>query len=96
MPNSRIRLVDRLLIQADIDIIHWGVLFAINTGLGCIVPPVALNLFVSTQLAGVRYGEAVRAAIPFMLIMALDLVIVAVFPHVSLILPHILFGYPIK
>jgi C4-dicarboxylate transporter DctM subunit len=85
-----------LLAQADIDLIHWGVLMAINTGLGCIVPPVALNLFVSTRLAGVQYGQAVRAAVPFMLIMGVDLAVVAAFPHISLLLPHLLFGYPIK
>ena len=85
-----------LLAQADIDLIHWGVLLAVNTGLGCIIPPVALNLFVSTQIAGVQYGQAVRAAVPFMLIMGVDLVIVAAFPHISLMLPHILFDYPIN
>ncbi|MBI3706545.1 MAG: TRAP transporter large permease subunit [Proteobacteria bacterium] len=85
-----------LLAQAHIDLIHWGVLFAINMGLGCIVPPVALNLFVSTQLAAVQYGEAVRAAVPFMVIMAIDLVIVATFPYIPLMLPHLLFGYPLR
>ena len=85
-----------VLVQADIDIIHWGVLIAINMGIGCIVPPVALNLFVSTQLAGVQYGQTVRAAVPFMVIMVVNLAIVAAFPYLSLILPHLLFGYPIK
>ncbi len=85
-----------LLQQAGIDPIHWGVLFVINMGLGMLVPPVALNLFISTQLAGVRYDEAVRAAVPFMLIMALDMVVVAVFPHVPLFLPHVLFGHPLR
>jgi len=43
-----------LLAKANVDIVHWGVLFCTNMGLGCIIPPVALNLFVSTHLAGVR------------------------------------------
>lgn len=85
-----------LLAQANVDLIHWGVLIAINMGLGCIVPPVALNLFVSTHLAGVQYGQAVRAAVPFMVIMAINLAIVAAFPSISLLLPHLLFGYPIR
>lgn len=84
-----------ILAQANIDPIHWGVLIAINMGIGCIMPPVALNLFVSTQLAGVQYGQAVRAAVPFILIMLINLAIVAAFPHISLMLPHILFDYPI-
>jgi C4-dicarboxylate transporter DctM subunit len=85
-----------LLMQANIDLIHWGVLIAINMGLGCIVPPVALNLFVSTQLAGVEYAQAVRAAIPFMAIMAINLVIVAAYPMIALLLPHLVFGYALR
>lgn len=85
-----------MLAQAHIDLVHWGVLLAINAGIGCILPPVALNLFVSTKLAGVTYGEACRAAIPFISIMLIDLALVAVLPHLSLALPHLLFGYPIK
>lgn len=76
-------------------IVHWGVLFCTNMGLGCIVPPVALNLLISTQLAGVRYEAAVRATIPFIVIMIADLAITAVFPAIPLMLPHLLFGYPL-
>ncbi|MGH6704782.1 MAG: TRAP transporter large permease subunit [Bradyrhizobium sp.] len=85
-----------MLGQANIDIIHWGVLLAINAGIGCILPPVALNLFVSTKLAGVQYGDATRAAMPFILIMIIDLAVVAIVPNLSLFLPHILFAYPLK
>jgi C4-dicarboxylate transporter DctM subunit len=85
-----------MLAQANVDVIHWGVLIAVNMGIGCIVPPVALNLFVSTQLAGVTYAQAVRAAVPFIVIMVVDLAILAAFPRISLILPNLLFDYPIK
>jgi C4-dicarboxylate transporter DctM subunit len=84
-----------LLVKVDVDVIHWGVLFCTNMGLGCIIPPVALNLFVSTQIAGVRYEEAVRAAIPFIIIMAIDLAIMAIFPIIPLMLPHLIFDYPL-
>ncbi len=84
-----------LLARVGVDVVHWGVLFCTNMGLGCIVPPVALNLFISTQLAGVRYEAAVRATIPFIIIMMIDLAIMAVFPAIPLMLPHLLFGYPL-
>jgi len=84
-----------LLSKVGVDVVHWGVLFCTNMGLGCIIPPVALNLFISTQLAEVSYGDAVRACVPFIIIMTLDLVIMALFPIIPLWLPHILFGYPL-
>jgi C4-dicarboxylate transporter DctM subunit len=83
-----------LLATARIDIVYWGVLFCTNMGLGCIIPPVAMNLFVSTQIAGVRYEQAVRATVPFIIIMMIDLAIMAVFPQIPLLLPHLLFDYP--
>jgi len=85
-----------LIALSGIDPVHWGVLFVVNMGLGMIVPPIALNLFISTQIAEVRYEQAVRASIPFILIMSIDLAIVSIFPKISLILPHLLFNYPIK
>ncbi|MBI4505388.1 MAG: TRAP transporter large permease subunit [Chloroflexi bacterium] len=85
-----------LLQHVGIDPVHWGVLFLINMSLGMLVPPVALNLFISTAIAGVRYEQAVRAAVPFMLILVVDMVLVAVFPQLPLFLPHVLFGHPIR
>ena len=84
-----------LLSKVGVDIVHWGVLFCTNMGLGCIIPPVALNLFISMQLAGVRYGEAVRATVPFIIIMLIDLAIMAIFPIIPLMIPHFLFDYPL-
>lgn len=83
-----------LLQHAGVDLVHFGILFAINMGLGMLIPPVALNLFVSTAIAEVRYHEAVRACMPFIVIMVIDWIIVAVFPQVPLLLPHLLYGHP--
>jgi C4-dicarboxylate transporter DctM subunit len=84
-----------LLAKVGVDVVYWGVLFCTNMGLGAIIPPVALNLFVSTQLADVRYEEAVRACVPFIIIMIIDLVIMVVFPVIPMMLPYLLFSYPL-
>ncbi len=84
-----------LLAQAHVDLVHWGVLLCTNMGLGMISPPVALNLFVTTQLAEVTFAKAVRAVIPFMIIMVIDILIMAIFPIIPLGLPHLIFGYPL-
>ena len=65
-------------------------------GIGMLVPPVALNLFISSRIAGVRYDQAVRAAVPFVVMTTIVMVLVAVFPHVALLIPHLLFGYPLR
>lgn len=80
-----------LVTHAGFDLVHFGVLFSINMGIGMLVPPVALNLFVSSQIAGVSYGTAVRAALPFVAIMVIDSVLIAVLPGVALALPKLIF-----
>lgn len=84
-----------LMAKAHVDPIYFGVLFCVNAGLGCILPPVALNLFVSTQLAEVRYEETIRACVPFIIIMIVDYLLLVLFPVIPLWLPHILFDYPL-
>lgn len=84
-----------LLQAAGVDPVHWGVVFVINMGLGMIIPPVALNLFISTQIAGVRFEQAVRACLPFILIMFVDQLIVILIPQIPLFLPNLIFDYPL-
>lgn len=81
-----------LLAAVGVDPVLWGVLFVINMGIGMLVPPVAMTLFVSSAIAKVPFAHAVRAAVPFMLIMVLDLVLVAVFPQIAMWLPGLMFG----
>ncbi|MBI2320808.1 MAG: TRAP transporter large permease subunit [Chloroflexi bacterium] len=83
-----------LLQAAGVDPVHWGVIFVINMGLGMIIPPVALNLFISTQLAGVRFEQAVRACLPFIAIMFIDQLIIILIPQIPLFLPNLIFEYP--
>lgn len=85
-----------LLQLGGTDMVHWGVIFVINMGLGMIIPPVALNLFISTQLAGVRFEQAVKACLPFIAIMFFDQLLVILFPQIALLLPHLIFGYPMR
>jgi TRAP-type C4-dicarboxylate transport system permease large subunit len=79
-----------------VDPVVWGVIFVINAGVGMIHPPVGLTLYVSAAIGEVRIERAALAALPFLAIMLVDLILVSVEPNVSLLLPHLLFGYPLK
>jgi len=81
-----------LLAKAGVDPIFWGVIFMINMAIGMLVPPVALTLYVSSAIAQVSFASAVRASIPFILILILDLALVVAFPTIALWLPSVLFG----
>jgi len=83
-----------LVAQAGVDPVLWGVIFVINMGIGMLTPPVALTLYISTAIAEVPFGKAVRAAVPFMAIMVIDLFLVASYPVIATWLPNLLFGAP--
>jgi C4-dicarboxylate transporter DctM subunit len=85
-----------LLHTVGVDPVVWGVIFMINAGIGMIHPPVGITLFVSAAIGEVRIERAALAALPFLGIMLVDLILVCLEPNVSLFLPHLLFGYPLR
>lgn len=71
------------------DPIWFGVLITFNLAIGQFTPPVAVNLYVTTQLADIRLEGTFRAVLPFVAAMAVGLLIVALFPWLSLFLPRL-------
>lgn len=78
-------------IALGIDPVHFGIIMVINFSIGAITPPFAVNLFVSSQVAGIRYEEIVRPILPYIGLLIIDLLIISYVPPISLLLPG-LFG----
>ncbi len=70
------------------DPVWFGVVMTLNLAIGQFTPPVAVNLYVTTQLADIRLEETFRAVWPMVLAMAAALVVVALFPSLSLVIPN--------
>ncbi|MEI3614456.1 TRAP transporter large permease [Pseudogracilibacillus sp. SO30301A] len=73
-----------ILIFFDINLIHFAIIMTINMELGMITPPVGLNLFVVSGIAKEKLGSVVRGVIPFIFIMIIVLIVVMLFPQLSL------------
>lgn len=71
-----------------VDPVHLGIIMTINMEIGMVTPPVGLNLFVTAGIANMSAGEIVRAALPWLSILLLMLVIVTYVPAVSLAFPE--------
>jgi len=69
------------------DPVWFGVVMTLNLAIGQFTPPVAVNLYVTTQLAGIRLEETFKAVWPMVLAMLVALLIVIVFPALSLFIP---------
>ena len=67
-----------------IDPIHFGIIMIANLEIGYLTPPVGLNLIVAMAAFKASFGMIVRSVIPFITIMFVWLVIVIVWPTLSL------------
>ena len=71
--------------------IHLGILIAANVGIGMITPPVGICLFVACGVSDVKIGNVVKPLLPFLLFLIITLIIITIFPQITLFLPR-LFG----
>jgi len=76
-----------LVIAAGFDPIWFGIFLVVVVEMSQITPPVGFNLFVVQGLTGDSIGKITRASIPFFLIMAAFVVLIAVFPEIVTYLP---------
>jgi tripartite ATP-independent transporter DctM subunit len=70
------------------DPVWFGVVMTLNLAIGQFTPPVAVNLYVTTQLANIRLEKTFKAVWPMVLAMLVALVIVILFPQLSLFIPR--------
>ena len=85
-------LVFPIAIALGIDPIHLGIIMVVNMEIGMITPPVGLNLFVTAGVAGMSVLNVVKAALPWLGIMFIFLIIVTYIPWVSTWLPTLMMG----
>lgn len=67
--------------------IWLGVVSTLSVEIGMITPPVGLNLFVLKAITPVPMKEIIKGAGPLVLVLLLGLLILTVFPQISLYLP---------
>ncbi|MSU90941.1 TRAP transporter large permease subunit [Rhodobacteraceae bacterium 2CG4] len=85
-------LVFPIAIELGIDPIHLGIIMVVNMEIGMITPPVGLNLFVTSGVAGMPLMAVVRAAAPWLMILVVFLVMVTYIPWLSTFLPTTFMG----
>ena len=85
-------LVFPIATSLGIDPIHLGIIMVVNMEIGMITPPVGLNLFVTSGVAGMPMMAVVRAALPFLAILFVFLILVTYVPFLSTFLPNTFMG----
>jgi C4-dicarboxylate transporter DctM subunit len=73
-----------------VDPVHLGIIFLINMQLGYITPPVGMNLFLASYRFKKSLGEVTRAAIPFLIVMAIGVLLVTYLPALTVGFLHLI------
>ena len=77
-----------IAVTLGIDPIHLGVIMVVNMEIGMITPPVGLNLFVASGITGRSLTWVLRAALPWLLVLLVFLILITYIPKISLFLPE--------
>ena len=85
-------LVFPIAIELGVDPIHLGIIMVVNMEIGMITPPVGLNLFVTSGVAGMPMMSVVKAALPWLAILFVFLIMVTYIPVISTFLPTYFMG----
>jgi len=73
-----------------IDPLHFGVVMVVNLAIGCITPPVGLDLFVASALRKVPLEKVMKATMPYLGALIVALLMITMIPEISLFLPNAL------
>ena len=82
-----------VVLELGIDPIWFGVLVVLTLEMGLISPPVGINVFIVKSVApNASLSDIFRGVVPFWLAMLVALIILIVFPQLSLFLPDTMFN----
>jgi C4-dicarboxylate transporter DctM subunit len=70
-----------------VDLIHFGLIVAVNLTIGMCTPPLGVCLFVSGSIAKISLKEQMRDLLPMLLVLLTVLLLVTYVPQLTLFLP---------
>jgi C4-dicarboxylate transporter DctM subunit len=76
-----------IAVALGIDPVHLGIIMTVNMEIGMISPPVGLIVFVTAGVANMEVSQVIRAALPWLSVLILVLLLITYVPAISLALP---------
>jgi tripartite ATP-independent transporter DctM subunit len=81
-----------LIDGAHIDKVHFGIVLITNLTIAGVTPPVGGLMYISSQTLKVTMGQYSREIAPYLGVMMILLVLLSMFPQISLWLPNLMFA----
>jgi TRAP-type C4-dicarboxylate transport system permease large subunit len=71
-----------------VDPLQYGIIMAEAFGIGCILPPIGIALYVACKISGARVEATSRIVLWYLAVLVAGLLIVAAFPVITTFLAH--------
>jgi tripartite ATP-independent transporter DctM subunit len=81
-----------ILSRLGIDPVHFGIIMVTNLTIAGITPPVGQMMFISSQVLRVKMDDYTIEVLPFLGSMLVVLLLLTLFPQLSLLLPNLVYG----
>jgi tripartite ATP-independent transporter DctM subunit len=75
--------------QLGMDIIHYSMIMILAMGIGIFIPPIGIGFYVSCVVSESRLETTSKAMLPYLAVLIVGVLVVAFFPSVTLIVPHL-------
>ena len=72
--------------------IHFGVVVIFNLMIGILTPPMGTALFVVARVGNMQFKTLMKGVVPFLIPLVITLILLNVFPQITLFLPALLTG----
>nr|WP_286086842.1 TRAP transporter large permease [Halomonas sp. S3-1-1] len=79
-------------LTAGLDPVHFGIVMVITLSIGVITPPFGTVLFMMVSITRLRYGQVVKAVLPFLIPVILAILLLIAIPGLATWLPGVM-GY---
>ena len=80
------------ILAYNINPIHFGVVVIFNLMIGILTPPMGTALFVVARVGNMQFKTLMKGVVPFLIPLVITLILLNVFPEITLILPRLLTG----
>ncbi len=95
-PTSGIMIATPILFPIakalGMNMVQFGVIFVLDLMIGMLTPPTASVLFVASKIGGISFERGVKAVTPYLIALIAVVVLINVFPALTLGVPNLLLG----
>jgi C4-dicarboxylate transporter DctM subunit len=93
--NSAIIILTPILLpivrELGVSAVHFGLIMVLNLAIGFVTPPFGANLFMASEISGVKYDVLAKTIWPWIAVMVTVLMVISYVPAITEFLPR-MFG----